>query len=296
MKYKGEAGLLAVALIWGSGFVGSNIAIGFFTPYQVMGVRFFISAVCLLLVFAKRIRQIDLSTWKRGLMLGLMLYIGFLLQTVGLVYTTPSKNAFLTAINVIIVPFISLILYRRPVDRYGVGGAFAAIAGVGLISLNLDLSVNIGDVLTILCAVCFAFQIFYTGEFLKQGSDPVSLTITQMSVAAFIGIAVAAATTFAGFGEAKGGASWQASFMAIVYLAIFSTTIAFLLQTISQKNTNAVRTAVILSAEAVFGTLFSVILLHEQLSLRVIIGSVLVFAGIIIAEVKPGDRAIEASV
>jgi drug/metabolite transporter (DMT)-like permease len=290
MKYKGEIGLLAVAIIWGSGFVASDIAVGFFTAYQVLALRFGLSAVCLGLAFPGRLGRISRFSWQSGLMVGVFLYLAFLFQTVGLVYTTPARNAFLTAVNVIIVPYIGLLLYRRPIDRYGTAGAFIAAAGVGLISLNLDLSVNIGDLLTLVCAIGFAFHIFFTGEQLRRGAHAIDLTIAQMVVAAGLGGIVATITTLAGIGDAKGGATWQQSLGAVVYLAVFSTTLAFLLQTVSQKTTPATRAAVIMCTESVFGALFSALLLKERLSVRTIIGATLVFAAVLIAEAKPGQQ------
>jgi len=109
-----------------------------------------------------------------------------------------------------------------------------------------------------------------------------------MASAGVIGLIVGGVTSVLRFGEAKGGAGLTASLLAVVYLALMSTTAAFLLQTISQKSTTATRAAVILATESVFGTAFSAWILKEQLTVRAIIGSILVFIAIIIAEVKPG--------
>ena len=109
------------------------------------------------------------------------------LQTIGLQFTTPSKNAFLTAINVIIVPFISFVIFKRKFDRYELIGAVLAMVGVGTISLQISGGVNIGDVLTIFCAVLFAFQIFYTSIFVQK-EDPILLTLVQMVTASILGI------------------------------------------------------------------------------------------------------------
>jgi len=284
MKYKGEIGLLSVALIWGSGFVASDLALGALTASQLMAIRFVIAAVFMGLVFRRQLRTIDRVTFRNGVILGIFLYTSFLAQTLGLVYTTPAKNAFLTAINVIIVPFIGLMLFRRQIDRFGVIGAFLAAAGVGLISLNLDGSVNIGDLLTILCAVGFAFHIFMTGEFLRRGADAIALTVLQLSTAAVLAVVVAGLDQLAGFGEIKGGATMTVSLLAAVYLGVLSTGVAFLLQTIAQQWTTQTRAAIILSTESVFGALLSALILHEKLTLRTIIGSAIVFAAIILAE------------
>ena len=121
----------------------------------------------------------------KGTILGLFLYVAFVLQTVGLQYTTPSKNAFLTAVNVVIVPFIGFLLYKRKIDLFELSGAVIALIGVAVLSLKLSAEVNIGDLLTLCCAVGFAFHIFYTAKFVKD-EDAVLLTIVQMAVAAVI--------------------------------------------------------------------------------------------------------------
>lgn len=290
MKYKGEIGLLLCAVIWGSGFVASDMALGFFNPYQLMALRFGIAALLMGIFFFRKVRSLDRLNIRAGIILGVLLYASFLAQTIGLVYTTPAKNAFLTAVNVIIVPFIGLVLYRRALDRFGAIGAFLAAAGVGLISLNLDFSVNIGDLLTLACAVGFAFQIFYTGEFLRRGADPIKMTITQLGTAAVLALLMAAIASPLGMGQAKGGVDWQPALLAAVYLGIFSTTVCYLLQTTAQKWTTETRAAVILCTESVFGAFFSALILHEKLTLRMILGSMLVFTAIIIAEVKPGIK------
>lgn len=284
MKYKGEICLLAVALIWGSGFVASDLALGALTATQVMAVRFVIAAVIMGLVFWKQLRAIDPLTLRYGMILGVFLFTSFWAQTLGLVYTTPSKNAFLTSVNVIIVPFIGFMLFRRPIERNGVLGAFMAAAGVGLISLNLDGSVNIGDLLTLLCAIGFAFHIFFTGEFVRRGADAIALTVLQLSTAAVLAVTAAGVDWLSGHGEVKGGVSLAGSLMAAVYLGLLSTAVAFLLQTVAQKWTTQTRAAIILSTESVFGALFSAMILHERLTARTMIGSAIVFGAILLAE------------
>jgi drug/metabolite transporter (DMT)-like permease len=204
-----------------------------------------------------------------------------MLQTVGLQYTTPSKNAFLTAVNVVIVPFIGYVLYRRKLDKYGLIGAFLAVIGVGVLSLQFNISLNIGDVLTLLCAIGFAFHIFFTSEFVKK-HHPIELTIIQMIVAFLLSLLVVVFR-----GEAVLPVNMDSKgLMAAVYLGIFSTTIAYLLQTTAQKYTSETKAAIILSTEALFGTLFSIIILSEVLTMRMVIGSILILVAIIIAETK----------
>lgn len=99
------------------------------------------------------------------MLLGTILYIAFALQTVGLQYTTPSKNAFLTAVNVIIVPIIAFAVYKRRIDGYEIIGSMMAIVGIGCLSLQGSMTMNIGDILSLACAVAFAFDIFFVQIF-----------------------------------------------------------------------------------------------------------------------------------
>jgi len=278
-KYFGEIGLIITAIIWGSGFVGSAVALEYYTPYQILAGRFLIGVLILGIVFNKRLRTIKKSTLIKGSILGTFLYIAFVLQTVGLQYTTPSKNAFLTAINVVIVPFIGLVIYKKKIDIFELGGAFIAMLGVAVLSLKFSSEINIGDLLTLCCAFAFAFHIFYTSKFVKD-EDPIQLTIIQMMAAAIIGIVVVVfkgETTFSTQVE---------GLMPLLYLAVFSTTIAFLLQTIAQKYITETKAAIILATESFWGMAFSVAILSEVMTGKMAIGAILILGAIVISETK----------
>ena len=280
-KYIGEIGLFIVAIIWGGGFVATQAALdGGLTTSQIMTLRFFISAVLMTVIFFKQIKNnLSMGTIKVGVILGICLFLGFFLQTLGLNYTTPSKNAFITSVNVVIVPFIGLLLYRRKIDKFGMASSFMAIIGIAVLSLSADFTVNLGDVLTLLCAFGFAFQIFFTSEFVKN-HNPVALTAIQFFTAFVLSFI---AQIF--MGELKMH-STASGYMGILYLAVFSTTVCFLLQTICSKMVDGTRVAIILSTEAVFGTILSIIILGEPVTFRMIIGSLIIFASVITAETK----------
>ena len=266
-KYIGEIGLFIVAIIWGGGFVATQAALdGGLTTSQIMTLRFFISAVLMTVIFFKQIKNnLSMGTIKVGVILGICLFLGFFLQTLGLNYTTPSKNAFITSVNVVIVPFIGLLLYRRKIDKFGMASSFMAIVGIAVLSLSADFTVNLGDVLTLLCAFGFAFQIFFTSEFVKN-HNPVALTAIQFFTAFVLSFI---AQIFMGELSIHSTAS---GYMGILYLAVFSTTVCFLLQTICSKMVDGTRVAIILSTEAVFGTILSIIILGEPVTFRMIIG------------------------
>ena len=278
-RYIGEIGLIITAIIWGSGFVASAVSLEYYTPYQILAGRFLIGVLILAVVFHKRLKTIKKSTWIKGSILGIFLYIAFVLQTVGLQFTTPSKNAFLTAVNVVIVPFIGFLIYKKKIDIFELGGAFMAMIGVAILSLKFSSEINIGDLLTLCCAVGFAFHIFYTSKFVKD-EDPIQLTIIQMTAAAVIGFVVV------GFKGETTFSTEMEGLIPLLYLAVFSTTIAFLLQTIAQKFITETKAAIILSTESFWGMAFSVVILSEVMTGKMIIGAILILGAIVVSETK----------
>src|SRR5699024_9119617 len=174
-RYYGEIGLIITAIIWGSGFVATAVALTYYTPYQTMAIRFLVGGIILSVVFFNRFKSISKKMFLKGSFLGTILYISFALQTVGLQFTTPSKNAFITAVNVVIVPLIAFLFYRKKLNTSEVIGAVLALAGIGFMSLQISGTINFGDFLTFLCAIGFAFHIVFTAIFVK-GEDPIQLT------------------------------------------------------------------------------------------------------------------------
>lgn len=278
-KHLGTIGLFVTTIIWGAGFVANEIALRDLTPLQILSMRFLVAAIIMGVITLPALRKIRKEELLAGICLGTVLYISFAAQTFGLRYTTPSKNAFLTATNVVIVPFIEFILYRKRVDQYGVMGAFLAIVGIAVLSLKGDLTLGIGDLLTIFCAFGFAFHIFLTGEYAKKYSVTI-LTTLQMVVAAVLSLLCL------GFEEGIPEAVSLDGWISVLYLGVFSTTVAFFLQTASQKYMEQTKAAIILSMEAVFGTIGSVLIVHEKITIRMVIGCILILLAVIIAETK----------
>lgn len=278
-KYLGILGLLTVTVIWGGGFVASDMALETLSPFQIMVIRFLIAAVLMTLLGVKQIRAISREEARCGIWLGSALFGGFALQIIALQYTTPSKNAFLTATNVVLVPFIALVIYRKKIEVRSLIGAGMALVGAGVLSLKDDFSIGLGDGLTLLCAVCFALQIFLTGEYVGR-IRPAVLNFLQMTTACVLsaaGLLLSGDYTFAPSAR---------SFLAVLYLGVVSTTITYLLQTVSQKYVDETKSAIILSMEAVFGTFFSVVLLHESVTVRMLAGSALILAAVLVSEIS----------
>ncbi|EPZ62312.1 eamA-like transporter family protein [[Clostridium] sordellii ATCC 9714] len=241
--------------------------------------RFFIGALLISVIFFKQIKKIDKKDIIPGVLLGGFLFVAFSFQTFGLQFTTSSKSAFLTASNVVIVPFIGCMLYKRKLDKISILSSLIALIGIGIISLETNFTIGIGDSLTLICAIGFAMHIFLTSQFTKK-HNPIVLTCIQMITAFLLSLIL---QIIAGEVNADINISTMSS---ILFLGVFNTTICFLGQTICQTKVDETKTALILSTEAVFGMLFSVVIANEVITTKMIAGSLLIFIAIICAETK----------
>lgn len=275
-KYLAIAGLITVTVIWGGGFVASDMALESLRPFQIMAIRFLLASVLMGAASIRELKGIDFKEIRAGILMGIALFVGFAFQIVGLQYTTPSKNAFLTALNVVMVPFIAFVILKKKISMKSILGAVMAIVGVGLLSLEKNLSLGIGDGLTLICAVGFAFQIFFTSEFVKK-YRAVVLNFVQMLAAVLLSFA----SLFL-FQETEFHITTK-GWLSVVYLGIVSTALCYLLQTASQKYVDETKAAIILSMESVFGTMFSILILHEQVTVRMICGCVIILAAVIVS-------------
>lgn len=272
-------GLILVTIIWGGGFVASDMALESMRPFQIMVVRFLLATVLMGLISIKSLKKITKAEVIAGGLMGVALFTGFALQTIGLQYTTPSKNAFLTALNVVIVPFIAFLILKKRIGIKGVVGALMSVVGVALLSLDHNFSLGLGDGLTLICAVGFAFQIFLTSEFVKK-YRATALNFIQMATAFLLSVVF-----LIGYGETNFEVTAQ-GWVSVLYLGVISTTVCYLLQTASQKYVDETKAAIILSMESVFGTVFSIIILHEIITLRMVIGSVVILTAVVISNLS----------
>lgn len=290
-KWLAIGALILVTVIWGGGFVASDMALESMKPFQIMMVRFLLASVLMgVISWGQRKGEEKLKdrsgAIKAGVLMGVTLFMGFAFQIIGLQYTTPSKNAFLTALNVVIVPFIAFVILKKKIGANGIIGAVMSVLGVGLLSLNGNFTVSLGDGLTLLCAVGFAFQIFFTSEFVKK--YPASVLNTVQMFTAF----VLSAISLVIFGENDFQVTTQ-GWLSVLYLGVVSTTICYLLQTACQKYIDETKAAIILSMESVFGTIFSILILHEVVTVRMVIGCAVILAAVIISNMSETSEETE---
>lgn len=278
-SWVGDVLLLVTAIVWGGGFVGVAEALGTITPFYLIAFRFAMASVLMLLFFWKKFRTLEKCDLMPGIVSGIFLFLGFACQTIGAMYIGVGKLAFLTALNVIMVPFIVLVCFKEKIKQYNVVSSFIAVIGFAFLNLSKEagFKIGFGELLGIGGAIGFAGQIAMLGHFASK-RDPIKLAILQMLTCTVLGMVCAML-----FEEPPKAITWK-MILPVTYLGVFSTFIAFLFQTVGQKYTSASRAAILLSMESVFGISLSVIILKEAVTVPMVIGASLIFAAVLIAE------------
>lgn len=282
-----DISLLFVTFIWGTTFVLVQNAIGLLEPFSFNGIRFLAAAFMLLLwllIFErKQLAFINVKMVASGVFIGFWLFLGYATQTIGLLYTTTSKAGFITGLSVIFVPLFSMFLLKQFPSRNVVIGVLIATFGLFLLTMTDVSSLNIGDGFVFICAISFALQIIFTGKFSSK-YPTLLLTVIQISTVAILSII-----------SAFYFEDWRKSFnpeilfskdviIALIITSIFATALAFLIQTNFQKYTTATRVALIFAMEPVFAAIAGYYWAAERLSYSALFGCLLIFAGMIFAE------------
>jgi len=271
--------LLLVALLWGTTFVASKIALDYLSPLTIISIRFILAFALMMLLFRNQIKSIQKEDIKGGIVVGLMLFIAFATQLIALNYTDPGKQAFLAGTYVVFVPFIVWFIYKKKPDTKSFIGAFACFIGISLLTLNKGFSISFGDSLTLLSSVFFAGHIISTSHYVKK-STPVKITIVQFGT-----VAILSTLTALIFEGVPTGVS-SVVIVSVIYLGIICTGVAYFLQTLAQNYTKSTHAAIILSLEAVFGSILSVIVMSELFTVKMIVGCIIIFLSILVIELK----------
>lgn len=275
--------LLLASIIWGSGFITTQIALNEgITPFQLMFARFFLGSILLNIIFYKRVKKLSKGEIKSGILISIFLFIGFTFQTYGLKLCTASVSAFVTVTYVIMVPFLSWWIYKIKPNVYSIIACFLTVIGVSLISIQDDLKFNIGALITLFAALAFALQIVVTDKYTKE-YDPISITVVMTNFACFISLIFV--VIFAIFFNDLPVLNIK-SVGSILHLGIFSTTIAYLCINIGQKYASAVNVGIICSFESIFAALFSFLFFKEVFTVKMFVGAALLFTAIVVSESK----------
>lgn len=285
----GQLLLFLATVAWGTSFFILKETIEQVPAFFVISIRFLFAGVVLLLVFIKKLKTLDKETFFAGVVLGLFVTAAYMTQTIGLMHTTPGRNAFLTSSYCIMCPFLIWIIYKIKPKLYNVVSAVLCILGIGLISLSGDNGVAsnliLGDGLTLVAAVFFAFQIIFIDKYQRKGLSALLMLIFQFLTVGVLFLVLSLIFELPVV-KIEGYALNLEQGLKIGYLAVACTLFAQSAQMIGQKYTTANQSSIILSLESVFGMLFSVIVGAENLSVMLGFGFAVVFVAIMVSELK----------
>lgn len=271
--------LLIVTFFWGITFVLVKDAIAKVGVFVFLTQRFIPAFILLLIICLARRQPVTLQVVRRGIILGTFLFGAFAFQTIALVYTSASNTAFLTGLNVVVVPLIGAFVFGHAVTKTMTAGVLLAIIGLFFLCTNGTLSFNLGDLLAGMCAVCVALHVIFTGEYARH-EDIYWLTAMQLGI-----IAICSTGAAIILGDGSGIITWYPDIQwALIICVIFATIFAFIVQTSMQRFTTATHTALIFCMEPVFAAVFAYLMINEQWGLWRLIGAVLILAGMIISE------------
>jgi drug/metabolite transporter (DMT)-like permease len=284
-----------IAFIWGSTFVLVKAALNDASPLVLNSARMVVAAVLLAIFYRRKIAVLTKPALTAGVVVGFFLYAGYAFQTSGLKLTTPSKSAFLTGTSSVLVPLALVAIWRVRIHLWRVAGILLALIGLflmtvpgGAAGLADFANVNLGDLLTVGCAICFTFHVIFVGR-ASQRFPFEQVAFLQVGTAAIL------MTLSTPFVEHPHFRATPTVIAAILITGILCTAVAFSVQSWAQQFTPATHTALIFTTEPVFAWLTSFLYLHERLGLRAGAGALLILGGVLVSELlghveKPDDE------
>jgi drug/metabolite transporter (DMT)-like permease len=280
---KAELYILATTFIYGSTFVVAKSLLDYASPLFYTGIRFILAAFLVFIISPRRMMRVPRSTIVKGIVLGVFLFLGFAVQTVGLIYTTTSKSAFFTGMVVVFTPIVHytvqnvLKLERKPLMYGNIMGVILAALGLYLLSSPSGNGFNIGDALSLGSAFFFAWYIVYL-DFASHEPDKLQLTYVQFVVCGVLGFLTA--PLFENIQMQINGNA----IIALLYLTIFATIISMWVQNQYQGDTTPTRVAVLFSLEPVIAGILGYLVRDEMIGLVGVIGAVIIMAGLVLSE------------
>jgi drug/metabolite transporter (DMT)-like permease len=290
---KGESALLFTTVIWGGTFAIIKTALGSISPMMFLSFRFSIATILFLPFVIRRLKKLDSSSIKGGLILGLLYFGGFAAQTIGLNYTSATKSAFITGTFVIFTPIFQIIIEKKLPSKGNIIGIILVAGGLIFLSSRgthfldiiheLGTNFNVGDYLTLICAIFYSFYIVYL-DIVSKKFDNLSLVFMQLAVTAIGAITCAIIFQASGI-EISRFILNNGVIFAVIYTALLATILTTTLQTKFQKYTTPSKAGIIFSFEPIFASIVAFFLLSEKISNFSLIGCIFIFCGLLISEV-----------
>ncbi|WP_145048296.1 DMT family transporter [Paenibacillus xylanexedens] len=271
--------MLLATVIWGSSYLFMKSGLESMQELNLVAFRFAIAFIAAAVIFHRRLFRMDVGTLVAGAIMGTALFAAFVFITYGVQRTTTSQAGFLISLAVIFVPILTTIIHRRMPDRRLMMSIIVAVTGLGLLTLQHELSLHTGDILCIVAALIYAIYIMIAGKFTPK-HDPLTLGTVQLGVAAIWGIA--ATLLFESPRLPDSPESWAA----ILGLGVLCSGIGYILQTLAQRHASPTRTSLIFSLEPLFAAAFAFSFQGETLTLQGYTGAALMLVGVLITEIK----------
>jgi len=268
--------LIAVTAVWGVTFVQVKDAVALYPLFAFLAVRFAIATGVLAVPALARLRSLGRGGAGGGVLLGLLLAAGYVLQTAGLERTTVSSTGFITGMYVVLTPLLALILFRARIGLAAWGGVVLATAGLAMLS-GIHAGSVAGDLLVLAAAAVYSLQIVLLERYAPR-FDPLAFTFVEMA-AAFAGLLVVA-VVLGDLHVARGWTVWGA----LLVTGVFASALGYLVQAWAQRRTSATRTALVFSMEPVWTAFFGYTLSGDRLGALGWGGCAAIMAGIVLAE------------
>ena len=284
-RRRAEAALVGNTIVWGATFVTVKSALADVSPVLFLALRFSLATGALLAFWYSRGKgRMEPGEIRAGVLIGIFLFAGYLLQTLGLRLTSAPKSAFLTGLASVMVPLLAMLVYRNKPQVSELLGILAATAGLGLMTLEGPLeSMSRGDLLTVGCALAFAAHIVTLGHYSEKMRFEM-LSVSQVGTAAVLAVSLF-------WWVEPAHVVWQpAVVFAVLITGLLATAVAFTVQAWAQQYTTSTRTALIYTLEPVFAWLTSYWIVGEGLSRRAAVGAALILGGVLLVELKPLNR------
>lgn len=267
--------IFLASFLWGSSFVGSKICLNAgMMPFETVFYRMVVGVVGIAIFFRKELKSFTPESIKAGLAVGLVTSAIYTAEMTGITMTETTKASFLTSTNIVMMPFLSAIFLRTKLSGRSFLAAVVTISGVAIMSLSsgTSLSLQLGDALMLLAALGYAMSSITVVK-LGEGASSTQITFLQLFVTM---ICMGIMTMIQG----RVGSYPPEALGALAYLAIGPTLICFLIKNYALKYVSPMRCTLILSTEGVFCALLSVLILNDKVTVRMVVGIVLIFVGI----------------
>lgn len=281
-QYKSEIILLFCSLVWGFSFPSVKIALKYMSPNAFIFFRFFLTVVIFYAAYRTKIKEFNNEDVKKGIVLGVFLFLGFVSQTIGLQHTTSANSAFITGTYLVLIPFVQIMVIKVKPKMENIIGVGIVMFGIYILSDIKNAELNFGDLITMICSIAFAYHIVYLDKY-SRVSDALPLIWGQYLAMAVLSLLSLVFIEYLWMDSFKAEFNWFLVF-SIVFNGIFSTFIALFLAIKFQKYTTPIRAGLIYNMEQVFAVFFGFLLISEYLSMNQVIGALIILLGFILSE------------